>query len=303
MFEDVGSAVETADPGALIVAEGPVNFQPALFSGAASSGGIMDLSVAASSPVVLTVNGTHPAEVVYSIHDYPKTIGGSAIDSGAAMNTARMNAWGYLVGTNFAPMWIGEMGASLDGTADSAGTVSTGGTALADEQTWATDLVAFLNGKAPGALTFTANQQPVSTDWWTLGNLTGQYPDGTDTGGTTNTAQAAVYDQLQPAALAAPACAPAASLTAINTAGPPIMDAACNSWALTAGGQVSVNGVVDATTSNVLELAYVGGFIWQENAATTWYYKTAPGSTWLPTLGTTTPPSTTLILQVPLSFQ
>jgi endoglucanase len=197
MYEDVGSAVEAADPGVLIIAEGPITFSATLFNGTASPVGIMDLSEAHEKPVVLTVRGSHPPKVVYSVHEYPKTIGGSAFDSGPAMTTARNNAWGYLEANGYAPVWIGEMGASLDGLADSADTTHTP-TPLADEQAWAADLVAYLNGQAPGGPRFRGGEQPFGSDWWAEGNLAGQYPDGTFTNNTENTAQAAVYSQLRP---------------------------------------------------------------------------------------------------------
>jgi hypothetical protein len=197
MYEDVGSAIEQADPGVLIIAEGPINFGPNLLNGTPLSLGIQDLSEAQDKPVVLTVGKSHPPKVVYSVHEYPKTIGGSAYDSGPEMTKARNEAWGYLEANGYAPVWIGEMGASLDGHADSADTTHTP-TPLADEQAWAADLVAYLNGQAPGGPRFRPWEQPFGSDWWAEGNLAGQYPDGTFTFDTENAAQAAVYSQLRP---------------------------------------------------------------------------------------------------------
>jgi aryl-phospho-beta-D-glucosidase BglC (GH1 family) len=197
MFEDVGSAVESADPGVLIIAEGPINYGPTLFNGTALSLGIMDLTEAHAMPVILTLGRLHPPKVVYSVHEYPKTIGASAYDSGPQMVTARNTAWGYLEANRYAPVWIGEMGASLDGLADSASTTFTP-TPLADEQAWAADLVEYLNGNTPGGPKFRPGEQPFGTDWWAEGNLAGQYPDGTFTNDVENEAQAAVYSQLRP---------------------------------------------------------------------------------------------------------
>lgn len=69
MFENVGSAIEAADPGVLIVGECPVNYSGKLLNGAdEGTKGIMDCSMAQSKPVVLSP----PApKFVYSIHDYP----------------------------------------------------------------------------------------------------------------------------------------------------------------------------------------------------------------------------------------
>lgn len=75
------------------------------------------------------------------------------------------------------------------------------------------------------------------------------------------------------------------------SANPSITDASGNIWAI-ANGQVTVNGAVDPTTANVIELAYVNGTIWQENSAGLWFGKTAPADRWTPTYGTLTNPVT-----------
>jgi hypothetical protein len=69
-----------------------------------------------------------------------------------------------------------------------------------------------------------------------------------------------------------------------------ITDAKGNRWTITSGGQVAVNGVADATTANVTEIAYVNGNIWQENTSKMWWNETSPGSGWLPANGTPTSP-------------
>jgi sugar lactone lactonase YvrE len=58
-----------------------------------------------------------------------------------------------------------------------------------------------------------------------------------------------------------------------------ITDQSGNRWSI-AGGQVIVNGVADPTSANVIQLAYVGGKIWQENNQGLWWYKTAPANGW-----------------------
>jgi hypothetical protein len=73
-----------------------------------------------------------------------------------------------------------------------------------------------------------------------------------------------------------------------NTAA--ITDATGNKWTITAGGQVAINGSADTTTSNVVELAYVNGTIWQENASALWWGETQPNASWAPTAGTTVSP-------------
>ena len=71
--------------------------------------------------------------------------------------------WGWLVSENVAPVWIGEMGASMSSV---------------ESREWGETLLDYLNGKAPNGLRFKADQQPVSADWWVWGCLTGQNPDG-----------------------------------------------------------------------------------------------------------------------------
>lgn len=70
-------------------------------------------------------------------------------------------------------------------------------------------------------------------------------------------------------------------------------------------GQVAMNGVVDTTTYNVVEIALVGGEIYHENSSQNWYYKTSPSASWTqatasPFGGTTTitPPPTTTKLTI-----
>jgi hypothetical protein len=69
-----------------------------------------------------------------------------------------------------------------------------------------------------------------------------------------------------------------------------IIDASGNRWTITSGGQVAVNGTSDPTTANVIELAYVNGTVWQENASDLWWGKTSPTATWSPAGGTSTSP-------------
>ena len=74
-----------------------------------------------------------------------------------------------------------------------------------------------------------------------------------------------------------------------GNSGVPLIDANGNSWAI-ANGQVTVNGAVDPTTANVVELAYVDGHIWQENTSNLWWSKGSPADSWDPTYGTPTNP-------------
>ncbi|GEM_PF-2417324 len=188
-YSQTAVAIQAVNPGALIIAEGVGNQTGTLLNGASPViVGEADLTLAQSQPVTTT----YPNKLVYSIHNYPAPIGGVSPDSGSAAIASMNQSWGYLLTQNIAPVFIGEMGGSLDGTDDSSGAN------LADEQAWAATLVAYANGKAAGGPTFSGSQQGISTDWWAWGNLAGEEPDGTVLpSGALNPAQYAVYSQLQ----------------------------------------------------------------------------------------------------------
>ena len=64
-----------------------------------------------------------------------------------------------------------------------------------------------------------------------------------------------------------------------------LVDANGNVWGLAKadgaqGYQVTVDGAVDTTTANLVQLALVDGTIWQQNTAGLWYSKTTPASSW-----------------------
>jgi hypothetical protein len=81
------------------------------------------------------------------------------------------------------------------------------------------------------------------------------------------------------------------AIVTVITNGPisSITDASGNMWSISKG-QVTLNGVVDPTTANVIELAYVDGLIWQENASGLWWSKSLPSDQWGPGPGTPTSP-------------
>jgi hypothetical protein len=82
-----------------------------------------------------------------------------------------------------------------------------------------------------------------------------------------------------------PTPTPPVTMTPSNTvvmAGSPaaIVDAAGNTWTITAGGQVAVNGQTDSTTANVTEIATVNNTIYQENTSNLWWGKTTATAAW-----------------------
>jgi len=69
-----------------------------------------------------------------------------------------------------------------------------------------------------------------------------------------------------------------------------IVDAYGTSWSII-GGQVAADGIVDASTNRVTQLAYAGGEIWQENTDDLWWSKAgAYDPTWSPPGGSPTNP-------------
>ena len=83
---------------------------------------------------------------------------------------------------------------------------------------------------------------------------------------------------------------PSANNTIVTGTTAAITDASGNKWTITTGGQVAINGKADTTTGSVIELAYVGGKIWQENSSKLWWGETLPNASWAPTAGTATSP-------------
>ena len=152
MYEAVGNAILQVSPDALIICEAVINYATDAYEG--------DLSVVRRLPIKLS----NPAKLVYSVHEYPKEIGGyRGAESGASYIERINRTWGWLITENVAPVWIGEMGASM---------------ASAESKAWGQTLLEYMNGKAPGEPRFSDNQQPISGDWWAWGCLTGQNPNG-----------------------------------------------------------------------------------------------------------------------------
>jgi hypothetical protein len=94
------------------------------------------------------------------------------------------------------------------------------------------------------------------------------------------------------------ATTPTANATVVTKNGGTIVDGSSNVWTLY-NGQIEVNGVIDPTTANVMELAYINGRVWQENIGDLWWGKTSPVGAWLPGAGT--PVSPLLVSALPVS--
>ncbi len=182
MCTNVGNAVEKADPGVLIICEGPQNYS-GTFAGGGGTAPEGDLTMVATKPVVLQT----PNHVVYSVHIYPREVSGVKVDSGPQVVKDMNHAWGYLVNRNIAPVWIGEMGASMNS---------------ADDTVWANMMIAYVNGKyaAQGGPVVLPGQEGVGTDWWSLLDCPGCEPSGwlKADNKTPKPAQAAVTIQFRP---------------------------------------------------------------------------------------------------------
>jgi hypothetical protein len=76
-----------------------------------------------------------------------------------------------------------------------------------------------------------------------------------------------------------------------GAASPSITDLSANNWTIK-DGHVAVNGIIDPTTANVVELAYVRGQIMHENSNGLWWGKLRPVDSWQPQTGTPANPVT-----------
>jgi VCBS repeat-containing protein len=212
MATTVGDAIQTVDPGALIIVESPA-------SSAEPEGNLSDV---AADPVVLT----DADKIVYSVHEYPQSVDPAIFSGNPAQYIQQMNnAWGYLITDNIAPVWIGETGSSL---------------ATASDQLWAQTLANYVNGDyaAEGGPSATDGQQGVSTDWWAWANNPTGVPDGLLESGDTliKQDQFAIVQQLYPL-LTSPT---AATMTVDNSL---VLDMAEEAYDGNAQFQVYVDGV------------------------------------------------------------
>lgn len=168
MYTELGNAILALNPHLLIICEGPQS--PAdTGNGLAGIGPEGDLSAVGgvgavpAKPVILKI----PNQVVYSVHEYDTRVYDYGDNERPSTFISHMNNdWGYLYTRNIAPVWLGEMGSSLERPQD---------------RIWAQTLLDYMNGKlgSQGGPTFKAGEQPVSGSWWTWG-----YFPGGDTNGT-----------------------------------------------------------------------------------------------------------------------
>jgi endoglucanase len=179
MYTTVGNAVETIDPGVLVICEGPQNYGGSFAGASGVKAPEGDLTAVAAHPVVLSGANAGRARVIYSVHEYPYSVAHIDPDSGPEA-VKRYNAvWGYLVTQNIAPVWIGEAGGPMSSSDDTA---------------WANTLTSYVNGKegVSGGPTFTGTAQGIGTTYyvWDTQGLGALNSDGT-----LNQPRYAVYSQ------------------------------------------------------------------------------------------------------------
>jgi aryl-phospho-beta-D-glucosidase BglC (GH1 family) len=179
MYTDVGNALESIDPGVLIICEGPQNYSGSFDGGAGVTAPEGDLTAVATDPVVLSTDNAGSARVIYSVHEYPDEVSGVTADSGTAAIDRYNAVWGYLETDDISPVWIGEAGSTMSDSDDTA---------------WADTLTSYANGQegAAGGPTFAGTQQGVSMTWysWDTQGLGALNSDGT-----LNQPRYAVYSQ------------------------------------------------------------------------------------------------------------
>ena len=117
MYLRAGNAILAVDPNKLIIVEPPNG----------------DCRGVRSDPLTLSV----PGKLVYSVHEYPGEISGQKVDSGPELIKRMDEFWGWIVNENLAPVFIGEMGASM---------------ASPGSRAWAATVVPYFNGTGTGGL-------------------------------------------------------------------------------------------------------------------------------------------------------
>jgi endoglucanase len=180
--EKLGRELQAINPGPLIIVEGiqVTSPQPNMPHPAPEG----NLEQVRNIPVVVSIAN----KVVYSVHEYPPSTYDYIINRDPATLVPHMNrTWGYLVTDGIAPVWIGEMGSSLEGRS-------------AGERVWAETMFDYMNGKlsAKGGPQLTGNQQGVSGSWWFWGHMDDWTPNGilANWNGTPRNAQYTLVKQM-----------------------------------------------------------------------------------------------------------
>ena len=156
--ERCGNAILAANPKWLIIVEGTeaYNGQTTWWGG--------NLTGVAAYPVTLNV----PNKLVYSMHEYPKSVFAQTWFSDPAyplnMKDVWNSHWGYIFQSQTAPLLMGEFGSKLETVAD---------------QQWLDKLTDYVDGdfNLDGVRELPASQRGMSWTYWSLN------PNSGDTGG------------------------------------------------------------------------------------------------------------------------
>lgn len=112
-------------------------------------------------------------------------------------------------------------------------------------------------------------QENTSLLWYAkVGNVSGSY-DGWAAGIKTGPLKASINGTLIEPSFDSAAGKPLLN----NLAGSVIVDSQGNLWGISPTGQIVENGATDKLTSNVIDITYINGKVWQENTSLLWYAK------------------------------
>lgn len=173
-------------------------------------------------------------------------IGGEPFDSGSQYIQLLNQAFGYLVTQDIAPVWIGEIGASMNSQ---------------DDQGWAATVAPYLNGKTQGGLVVPAGGQPPGIDWWVWDCDPGGSPVGALQSDLTTVwpNQAAVFSQFVQA--------PVAGEAPVSTAAYARSVAAVAAGAFPAPASATAGSSSSTATSQTGQAAPVGASSTEQAAA------------------------------------
>jgi hypothetical protein len=255
--------------------------------------GLVTTSTTSANDTVVKVGST-AAITDASGNTWNITSGGQvAIDGTTDTSTSNVIELAYVNGTiweeNSSDLWWGETQPNSSWAQDYAGSTSPLPTASANDTVVKADSTTAITDASGNTWTITSGGQVAvngTTDTTTSNVIELAYVNGTiweenssnlwwgETQPNSSWAQGyAGATSPLPAASANDTVVKAGSTTVIT-------DTSGNQWTITNGGQVAVNGTADTTTSNVIELAYVNGTIWEENSSNLWWGETQPNSSW-----------------------
>ena len=284
MAQDVGNAILAVNTNALVILEAPLVYWIAapnlgMDPIIAMNGNLTAVGGFGSTgpnPVVLSA----PHRVAYSVHEYPREIAWpgntdpASVDYGTGYLTRMNKAWGYLPAQNMAPVIVTELGGFFPDAPGSASSAAIN---------WISTLLPYLNSmqsqyQGPSLI---GNQQPVSAAWWRagVGSSTCCDPNGTQTAWGNDPNSFVQSVRMKTDALGFRGIPSVTSHHTVIGIGASIKDSNGNIWAIL-DGTITVNGVSDPTSTNIVALAYIGDKIWRKTSSNLWSFKVLPQNSW-----------------------